>query len=146
MISSLRSQHFVKFLILLSIFILSYSLLYAQEVTAKSIYKTLPTSPIANIDIDVGVFINFRSNRKNQESNYQDFEYTNYIGDPIRFGKSTSLEYWIKVKRADNANLNNLLIVLKPISLNEVDLYIPSIDKNNPIESSKPNAVNTIVK
>ena len=155
MISSLRPQHFVKLLIALSIFILSYSLLYAQDETAKSVYKTPPTSPqiqqsdaspIAKIGIDVSLFINIRGKRRTQESNYQNFEYTNYIGSPIRFGKSTSLEYWLKIKRTDNANLNNQLIVLKPTTINEVDLYIPNIDTESPIESSKPNTVNSVDK
>ena len=155
MISSLRSQHFLKIFISFSVFILSHSLLYAQSDTPKNIYKqttvatlALEKNPPAEIkfDIDVSVYINLRRNRSSQHNKYENFEYTNYTGGPIRFRQSESLEYWVKIKRADNASLHKQLIVLKPNDLNEVDLYIPEILTTIPLESSKPNTVNTVAK
>ena len=156
MLSSLRKPQFIKIFIAISILILSYSLLYAQaDANKKNIYKQTAVTAKSVIakpviqeksDIDVGVYINFRRNRTAQKSNYQNFEYTNYTGGPIRFRESASLEYWVKLQRSDKQSLSNQLIVLKPNTLNEVDLFIPKVLVSSPIESSQPNTVNTVTK
>ena len=155
MISSLRPKYFIKILIALSVFLLSYNLLYAQTDANKNIYKKAATSLQAlenssviqkKFDIDVSVYINFRRNRIPQQNKFQNFEYTNYTGGPIRFRQSASLEYWVKIQRADNASLVNHLIVLKPNTLNQVDLFIPEITATKSLESHKPYTVDTVTK
>lgn len=155
MISTLRPKYFIKILIALSVFLLSYSLLYAQTDANKNIYKDTAQSPQVleinpaiqkKFDIDVSIYLNFRRNRSPQQNQFQNFEYTNYTGDPIRFRQSASLEYWVKIQRTDYTSLDNHLIVLKPNTLHEVDLFIPEIIATKPLESRKPNTIDTVTK
>lgn len=156
MIRHSAQSSFLQLILFLVVFLLNYSLLYAQDENLKSIYKNSSTTsqasnsssePEKQFDIDLSVYINFRRNRKLQSTSYEDFEYTTYTGGPLRFRNSANIEYWVKIVRPNNASLNNnQLLVVKPNTLDAINLYIPAIVIARPIESVKPNTVNTLGK
>ena len=154
--NSVTKKLLVKLTFFFCMLILSYSLLYAQDENKKNIYKNqISTSQTINpktqiekkTDIDLSVFIDVRRNHKLRNKNYQNYQYASYYGGPIRFRNLENLEYWVKIIRSDNDYLNNNhLLVIKPNTLHSVELFIPTINTTKPIESSKSNTVNTIVK